>query len=237
MFFRKAGKYLNMLYIFYFSFLIVLYFFLFKEYGFANEVYTLNSIFSTFKTISFLMPAIILLYFVEMVAVVKFLVNSYGKRESIGYYVFYVISSISGLLFYVFFLVIVYFPIKGFVARLKNVSLTEIPVLVAYSLIVILVLLLWKVVTYWKIKARLNYFGKYPGFKFLILPLNGFSFKDFFKFLLFVSFVVGLPLFIFIMGILNKNEMLVLISVFLSYLLFPFSRLYLYFLLMGSKES
>ncbi len=236
MFIRKAGKYLNMLYVFYFSFFIVLYFFLFKDYGFANEVYSFDSIFSGFKNINFLASAAILLYFVEMVAVVKFLVNYFGKRESFSFYLFYIFSSLSGFVFYLFFFAIIYLSLKRLILKLKAISLTEIPVLVIYLLIIIFVLILWKIVTYWKIKARLNYFGKFPGLRFLILPLNRFNLKGFIKFLLFVSIIVGLPFVIFIFGILNKSELLIFLAVVLTYILYPFSKLYVYYLLIEKRE-
>ncbi len=236
MFFRKAGKYLGILYVFYFSFFIVLYFSIFKEYGYANEVYSLNSIFSSFSKIQFLFPALILLYFVNMVAVVKFLVDFFGKRSSMSFYFFYIFSSVFGLLFYSLSFAVVYFPLKKLIVNLKEVSLTEVPVLVAYALVGIFVLLLWKLTTYWKVKARLNYFGKFSGMKFLILPLNGFKFKEFLKFLLFVSVIVGVPFALFIFGILNKSGTFVFIAVILSYLLFPFSKIYIYYLLADKRE-
>lgn len=236
MFFRKAGKYLGILYVFYFSFFIVLYFSIFKEYGYANEVYTFRSIFSSFSKLNFLFPAILLLYFVNMVAVVKFLVNFYGKRESLGFYFFYILSSIFGVLFYFLFFSAIYFPLKGLILNLKEISLTEVPVLIAYGLIAITVLMLWKLTTYWKIKARLNYFGKFPGMRFLILPLNGFEFRTFLKFILFVGFIVGVPFLFFLFGILNKSGFLVFVAVVLTYLLFPFSKIYIYYLLADKRD-
>ena len=236
MFFRKAGKYLGMLYIFYFSFFVVLYFSLFKEYGYANEVYNFHSIFSSFSQLNFLFPAIILLYFVDMVAVVRFLVDFSGKRASFGFYLFYIFSSVFGILFYALFFAAVYFPLKKLILDLKEVSLTEVPVLIAYTFIAIVILLLWKLTTYWKVKARLNYFVKSPGIRWLILPLNGFELKGFLKFLFFVSFVVAAPFVFFVFGVLNRSEFSVFVAVILSYLFFPFSKIYIYYLLADKKE-
>ncbi|GEM_PF-2647615 len=238
MFFRKAGKYLTILYVFYFAFFLILYFALFKDFGYANEVYTFKSIFSGMNTIRHLiLPGLILLYFVEMVSIVRFLTDYSGKRFSFSFYLYYVFSSIFGMFFYLLFFAIVYFPFSKLITRLKAVSLTEIPVLVAYSLMFFLVVLLWKLVTYWKIKSRLNYFvGKYPSLKHLILPLNGFDFKSFLKFLLFVTVAVGLPLLFFIAGIINKNHFFVTIAVIFSYIVFPFGKIYVYYFLLDKKE-
>ena len=237
MFFRKAGKYLGVLYFFYFSVFVVLYFSLFEEYGFAEETYSFHAVFSGFKQISgFLAPIIILLYIVTMITVVKFLVNYFEKRESIAFYFYYILSSVFGILFYLLFWAVVYFPFKKFILRLKAVSLTEIPLLIAYVSMAVIVLFFWKLVTYWKIKSRLNYFGKFSSYKFLILPLNGISFSSFLKFFAFVFIVVGLPFFLFLLGILNKGTVFITVSVILSYIFFPFSKLYVYYLLIDKKE-
>ncbi|BBB32840.1 hypothetical protein TTHT_1325 [Thermotomaculum hydrothermale] len=156
MFFRKAGKYLTILYSFYFAFFLILYFALFKEYGYASEVYSFSSIFSSFKELSLGIAAVILFYIVDMVSVVGFLTDFYDKRGSIAYYIYYIFSSIFGLIFYAFTFFIVFTPFKGLIARFKEVSLTEVPLLVTYFSLFILIVFLWKIITYWKIKGSVT---------------------------------------------------------------------------------
>ncbi len=237
MFFRAFGRYLYMLYAFYFSFLLILYFTLFKDYGFANETYTIYSVLEGCHRLNpLIVSALILFYIVNMVAVVRFLTDLSGKRISFSFYLFYILTTISGLFFYALSFYVVYFPLKGLIKRLKEVSLTEIPLVIAYVALFVLVVLLWKVVTYWKIRARLNYFTKFPGFKFLFLPINGLNLKDFLKFVFFVLIVVGTPLFSLFFAVLNKNTYLLFFAIGFSLLVFPFAKLYMYYLLLEKTD-
>ncbi len=232
MFFNKAKRYLLFYYVFYFFSFLILYFMLYRDYGFQSEVYGLGSIFSSYKQVKVLLiPFLIFLYILECFLTVNFLTDYYGKRGSFGYYLFYVVSSVSGLFFYGLAVVAVYYPFKNILTQLKGVSLTELPLLYVYAVMVVVILFLWKIVTYWKIKARINFFGKYPGAKFAVLPLNGFKLGLFVKFLLYLSFAIGFPFVLFVFAVLNKSYGLLIAALFLSFLLFPFNKLFVYHIL------
>jgi len=232
MFFSKARKYLAFFYIFYFFAFLIIYFLLYKDYGFQSEVYSLSSVFASYSQVKILIiPLLISLYILECILTVKFLTDFYGKRESFGYYVFYLITSLSGLFFYGLTVVAVYFPLRNVIKQLKAVSLTEMPLIYIYTVLFLVIVFVWKVVTYWKIKARVNYFGKYPGVKFAVLPLNGFKLGSFLKFLFYVSITVGFPFVLFMFGILNGSYFLIMFALIFSLIVFPFNKLFIYYLL------
>ncbi len=237
MFFRKARNFILTYYSFYLSFLTIIYFTLFKEYGFENEVYTIGSVFKRFAEVSnLLLPSLIIFYLFSMLVIVKFFVNYAGKRDSISNYIFYIASSISGLLFYLLMFFIIYLPFKKLIIRLKAVSLTETPIVISYLIAFLLIMLLWKVITYWKISARINYFSHSSSLKYLLLPLNGFNSSKFLKFLSFVVFINGIALLLLFYGVVLHRIILIKIAIFYGILIFPFSHLFVYYLLMDKDR-
>ncbi len=237
MFFRKARKFIFAYYFIYLSFVMLIYFILFKEYGFEHENYTINSLFSQFSKITnLLLPSLIIFYLFSMVVIVKFLVNYTGKRDSITNYIFYIASSISGLFFYFLMFYLIYLPLKKLIIRLKAVSLTEVPIIISYFIAFLLIMLLWKVITYWKISARINYFNHSFSLKYLLLPLNGFNPSKFLKFLSFVVLINGIALLLLFYGVVLHKIILIKIAIFYGILVFPYSHLFVYYLLMDKDR-
>ena len=146
---------------------------------------------------------------------------------------FYFLTTVLYLVLTGLAVLIPYLALKPLLVHLRDTSITEVPVLLGYLLLLIVAGLLAKAVTYLKLRTRILYFCLAAPSLAIRHWFGGFRgrarMRGFFWFLLIVTAYTAPTLLLFVLGIWGHSAPLLLITLTVGLLSFSIGRFHLLF--------
>gem|GEM_PF-2760932 len=215
--------------------LLILAYFVTAPGHFIKEHFGLFHVFGLWHQLApLVLPLVLILYVLDGWLILSSLSTLLGRPLKRMDFLMYLSTSIFYLFLYLLSGGILYAALSPLIIHLRLSAITEVPVLLSYLLLILLIGLTWKWLTYLKWRSRIIYFQRDIGFS-LKTPMagwrNSLKWKDFFTFLLIVSGTIGIPLFFLGIGCYLQAPPLLASALMTAMLCFTIGKFFLLYTL------
>ncbi len=222
--------------------LLLLAYFVVTPGSFSGERFTLFSPFGLWHQLSpLIIPLTLILSVINGCLLISALSTLQGRRPKRRDFLVYITTSGLFILLYLLSAAILYIAFSPLLIHLRLTATTEIPVLIGYLTLILLILLLWKWLTYVKWRCRITHFRQKDPLPLLKTIFAGFSgalnWKNYLIFLAIVSATLGLPLLLLALGAYLQSAPLLASSLMVGILCFTIGKFYMLYTLWNQMET
>ncbi len=175
-------------------------------------------------------PLTLILYVTDSWLILSALATLLGRPLKRIDVLMYFVTSIITVFLYLLSAILVYACFSPFITHLRLTAITEVPVLISYLFLILLIVSCWKWFTYLKWRTRIRYFQTDTGFsiKTLLTGLSGsLKWKPFAAFVFIVFSTIGIPVFLLLLGAYLHDAPLLAASLMAAILCYTIGKFYL----------
>ncbi len=215
--------------------LLVLAYFVARPGHFVQERPDLFYVFGLWHQLApLVLPLILILYVMDGWLIVSALATLLGRPLKRLDFLMYISTTLFYLFLYLLTAGILYAAFSPLITHLRLTSNTVIPVLISYIVLLLLIAVLWKWLSYLKWSCRILYFQHDSGFSLKTIVAgwsNILKWKDIFIFVFIVFFTVGVPLCLLAVGAYLRTAPLLASALMAAMVCYTIGKFYLLYTL------